>query len=461
MPQETVHQGAVHGATLVTMDQTRRIIKNAGILWENDRITMIGPSAEIVQIAEARNIKSQDALGEIVFPGLINTHTHLYQNLLKGIGTDSSLASWWHKVIGPAGIRLKHSHLEAAAAGGVIEAIRCGVTTIVDYMQVHPIPNLSDTEIATVRDMGVRLVYGRGFRTTGRDSGFPEELIEKTEDVFTDVLRLKERFEKTDQMTKIWLAPAGAWALSLESLKETSEFAHQVDVSIMMHMYETDVDDTVCRNKYNMSALEYFKESGLLTERLLAVHCVKMGQEEITMFQKYGVKVSHNPVSNMYLASGVAPIPDMQQVGLTVGLGTDGAASNNRNDLLEIMKSTALLHKVHLLDPLAITAQRVLEMATIDAAKCIGMEKEIGSLEVGKKADFFVVNPYRCAGMCPVHDPIASLVYSAGNRAVEKVVVNGEVILDKGCFVGVDEEKVLVTEQQMANELVTQAGYFL
>lgn len=460
MPQETVHQGAVHGATLVTMDEARRIIKNAGMLWENDRITWLGPSAEILKVAQARNIKSQDALGKIVFPGLINTHTHLYQNLLKGLGTDNSLESWWHKVIAPAGIRLKHRHLTAAVAGGVIEAIRCGVTTIVDYMQVHPIPNLSDTEITTVREMGARLVYGRGFRTIGRDSGFPEELIEKTEDVFTDVLRLKEEFEKTDQMTKIWLAPAGAWALSLESLKETSDFARQVNVSMMMHMYETDADEAVCRKNYKMSALEFFTKSGLLMERLLAVHCVKMGQEELTIFHKNGIKVSHNPVSNMYLASGIAPIPDMQQAGLTVGLGTDGAASNNRNDLLEVMKSTALLHKVHSLDPLAMTAQRVLEMATIDAAKCIGMDKEIGSLEVGKKADFFVVNPYRCPGMCPVHDPIASLVYSAGNRAVEKVVVNGEVILDKGCFVRVDEEKVLVTEQQMANELVAQAEYF-
>ncbi|TWH52062.1 amidohydrolase family protein [Sporomusa sp. KB1] len=458
--EEKVTCGALHGLTLVTMDETRRIIKNAGILWEDDRIKMIGSSTEIIKFAEERNIESQDCSGKIAFPGLVNTHTHLYQNLLKGLGTDTALESWWHKVIAPAGIHLKHSHLAAAVAGGAIEAVRSGVTTIVDYMQVHPIPNLSDSEITVMRDIGVRLVYGRGFRTTGRDSGFPAELIEQTQNVFSDVLRLKERFEKPDQMTNIWLAPAGAWALSLESLQETSEFSRQYDIPVMMHMYETDTDEIVCRKKYNTSALDYFINSGLLTNRLLAVHCVKTGEEEFKMFQKYGVQVSHNPVSNMYLASGVAPVPKMHQAGLTVSLGTDGAASNNCNDLLEVIKTTALLQKVHLIDPLAMTAQRVLEMATIDAAKCIGMEKEIGSLEVGKKADFFIVNPYRCARMCPVHDPVASLVYSGGNRAVEKVMINGRVVLNNGNFVKVDEEKVLVDEQQKANELVVQAGYF-
>lgn len=441
------------------MDPGRRVLQDAGIIWEDDRIVLIGSSAEIKAAAARKKIAAQNCSGKIAFPGFINTHTHLYQNLLKGIGTDTVLEKWWHKVIAPAGINLRETHLEAAVVGAAIEAVRGGVTTLVDYMQVHPVKYLADVEIEALRKIGVRLVYGRGFRNTGLDSGFPIELIEKTTDVFDDVLRLKQKYETPDRMTQVWLAPAGAWALSEAGLKETGTFAGSYGIPVTMHMYETATDELICRQKYKKAALAYFAESGLLSSELLAVHCVKMGQREIEVFKSYGVKISHNPVSNMYLASGVAPVPLMLQAGLTVGIGTDGAASNNCNDMMEAIKSTALLHKVHSNDPTAITAHKVLEMATVEAAKIVGLEQEIGSLEVGKKADLIVLNPYRCARMCPVHDPVASLVYSAGNRSIEKVVVNGKTILENGSFSDLDEEKALRVEQEAAEALFNKAGY--
>lgn len=454
MSEQVTTGSALCHVTIVTVDPVRRILTDAGLLWENDRIVAIGTTAEIQQLAAQKNIQPEDGTGKFVFPGLINTHTHLYQNLLKGLGTDTALENWWHRVIAPAGIHIRREHVAAAAAGGALEAVRSGVTTIVDYMQVHPVAELSDAEIDVLLDMGVRLVYGRGFRNSGRDSGFPPELIEETDAVFSDILRLKNKYERPDLMTRIWLAPAGVWALSLAGLRETGSFAKQYSAPVTMHMYETGSDEAVCRKKFNQSALACFEESGLLDTHLLAVHCVKMGEAELAAFQAHGVYISHNPVSNMYLASGVAPVPVMRKMGMPIGLGTDGAASNNCNDMLEVLKSTALLHKVACCDPLAMTAQEVLEMATIEAARCIGMEQEIGSIEVGKKADFFVMNPGRCPRTCPVHDPVASLVYSAGTRAIEKVVINGKAVMVDDDFPALDEKEILRVEQQQAQELM-------
>jgi 5-methylthioadenosine/S-adenosylhomocysteine deaminase len=423
-------------------------------------LIVIGDSQLVQAEAKKRGIESKDLRGKIVFPGLINTHTHIYQNLLKGLGNDCDLENWWMKVIGPAGVNLEEKHVIAAAAGFAIEAIRSGTTTVVDYMQVNPIPWLSDAEIQTLNTIGLRLVYSRGYRNTGADVGFPVELIEFTDDVFMDVLRLKKKYETDEsKMIKIWLAPAGAWALTLQGLEETSEFALSQDIPITMHMYETPTDEAICQKRYNCSALQYFEKSGLLQNKLLAVHAVKIGHSEIQAFKDFEVAISHNPISNMYLASGVAPVPQMIDEGLAVSLATDGSASNNCNDMLEVLKVTALLHKVHWNNPLAMDAIKVLEMATVDAAKCIGLETEIGSLEAGKRADFFVLNPYKCGRTCPVHDPIASLVYSSGNRGVERVVIDGKTVLEKDGFVALDEEHILFRQQVMADDLFRKAGY--
>lgn len=453
-------KGALLNVTIVTLNKAREVIQNGGLVWENGRLSYVGESAGAQQFAQRRGITWEEGRGKLVFPGLINTHMHLFQNLLKGLGSDRPLENWWPEVIAPAAVKIREKHLAAAVKAGALEAVRSGTTTLVDYMYAHPVAALSDVEIDSLRQVGVRTVYGRGFRNTGADIGFPQELIEKMEDVFDDILRLRKEYEKeSDGMVKIWLAPAAAWALTVEGLRQTREFADAYRIPVTMHMFETETDNVICQKRYNKTALDYFEEAGLLGPDLLAVHTVKVRERELRAFKAYGVKVSHNPVSNMYLASGVAPVPEMLQADLTIGLGTDGAASNNCLDMLETMKITALLHKVYWNDPTIITAQKVLEMATIDAAKSIGLDEEIGSLETGKKADFFVYSSSRDPNSCPCHDPVATLVYSSGNAGVEKVVINGETILHESEFVRVDERKTMAEQQEMAEDLVRLADY--
>jgi 5-methylthioadenosine/S-adenosylhomocysteine deaminase len=205
--------------------------------------------------------------------------------------------------------------------------------------------------------------------------------------------------------------------------------------------------------------VDCLEKLGIDGPNVLMVHCVYLTNTDIRKAGEHGLKVSYNPVSNMYLASGVAPIGEMLKNKITVGLGVDGAASNNGQDMLELMKTAALLQKVHTLNPTEISAEKVLEMATIDGAKAIGMESEIGSLEVGKKADFVIFNPYRSAKAVPVHNPVSTLVYASTMQNIESVAVDGTFLMENGVVTVVPDEEALLREgQNVANRLALRAG---
>lgn len=455
-----MNAGAIINAVIVTVNEVDDVLENAGILWENGLITQIGLSHEINKEAVKKSIPVTDAHNAVIFPGLINTHNHLFQHLLKGLGTDMNLEAWWPTVIGPTGIQLRDHHLKAAVNAGVLEALRSGTTTIVDYMQVHPVQGLSETEITTAKETGIRLMYGRGFRNEMKSSTFPKELVDDLDEVFKEVSELNRSYtDNANHMVRCYLAPAAAWGITLEGLKDTVSFGRSENIPITMHMFETDTDNAVCLKKYGMKAIEYYEEAGLLSSSLLAVHCVKMDDEDIKQFMKHGVKISHNPISNMYLASGVAPITEFIKQKLAVSLGTDGAASNNSNNMLEVLKGTALLHKVSIGDPMALGAKDVLRMATIGGAKAIGLESEIGSLEVGKRADLFLFDPMKSPTCCPMVDPVASLVYSSDTRGITMTVVNGKILLKDDRFTVMDEEKVLRNEQEQAKDLINKTDF--
>ena len=460
-------KSAIVNVTIVTMDPARTVLKDAGVIWEDSRFTEVGPAEEILKKAEgskdaacaADKTEVIDGHGAVLFPGLIDTHDHLFQHLLKGLGCDMNLEAWWPSVIGPTGIRLREDHLRAAVDGGVMEALRTGTTTIVDYMQVHPVGGLSMAEIDEARKTGIRLVYSRGFRDYTKSSTFPRELVDDLETVFREAEELKKLETAGDPMLKICLAPAAVWGCTFDSLKERAAVSRSLDIPVTMHVFETDTDNEVCMARNGMRAIDVYERSGILDPDFLAVHCVKMDARDIEVFKAHDVKISHNPVSNMYLASGAAPVPAFRKAGLTVSLGCDGAASNNSNNMIEVLKDTALLHKVMTGDPQAVTAEEILEMATMGGARAIGLENEIGSIEAGKRADFFLFDPLKSATCAPMHDPVATLVYSADSRGVVMTVVNGEVLLRNGAFTRLDEERLLKNEQQKALDLVRRTDF--
>jgi 5-methylthioadenosine/S-adenosylhomocysteine deaminase len=226
---------------------------------------------------------------------------------------------------------------------------------------------------------------------------------------------------------------------------------------ISLHTNETPDDDRAILAEHGQRTVPYLEEIGFWGPDVLAVHCVRMQPEDIEILSRYDVKVSHNPISNMYLGSGVAPVVEMRRAGLTVGLATDGAASNNSQDMIESMKLAGLVHKLAHTDPSAITASDVLDMATIEGARSLGREQHLGSLEPGKQADLFVLDPAGAKSV-PVLDPVATLVFSAGEENVLTTVVAGQVLLGEGQITTVDEGALLQECQAAAWDLARRAG---
>jgi 5-methylthioadenosine/S-adenosylhomocysteine deaminase len=377
--------------------------------------------------------------------------------LLKGLGDDRILIDWFSHVTGPSASHLREEDCYTAALLGCIEAIRSGTTTVLDYMYAHPVPGLSDPIIRAFKEVGIRGILARGVTDRGEAEGIPKPLIEPLDQSLQDFENLFGKYHGKDRIS-IWLAPIVVWGCTRDALQTVRALASQYHTGITVHVSETPYDRETTRKVHGQTDLSFLESIGFLGPDVLMVHCVQFEDRDIRITKAYDAKVSHNPVSNMYLSSGVAKISRMVESGITVGLATDGAASNNSNDMIETLKCTALLHKVDRRDPTVLTAEKVLEMATIDGARTLGMEKDIGSIEVGKKADLFIFDPKLSPKSTPLHHPVSTLVYSADNRGVDTVMVEGQIVLKGGEFVNIDERKVLRDVQSAADSLVERSA---
>lgn len=458
----------LEGGTVVTLDRARTVITDGAVLVDG-RIVDVGRRTDVVERTRRRmarpgeeesrahsEIERIDCSGNLVVPGFINTHTHLFQGLLKGLGDDRSLYRWLREVTVPAGTALTEEDCEAAAALGAVEAIRSGATTIVDFMYAHPRPFLMDAVIRGLEPSGVRAVVARGFVTHGRDHGVPPAFVERADEALADAERLRSAHRGPNSRITVGVAPCLLWMVDEAGLRATREFAAATGSLITYHLAETSFEVEQAQQLHGMREVEFLERIGFLGPDLLAVHCTKLDTGDIQRLKAFDVRVSHNPVSNMYLASGVAPIVEMDRLGLTIGLATDGPASNNNQNMLQVLKFAALLHKVAHEDPEAMTAPRVLEMATFGGARAIGMEDEIGSIEVGKRADIAVFRLDN-AFTTPVHDPMSSLVYAAAGYECRHVVVDGRLLMRESRLTTIDEDAVLDQARRSAADLAARS----
>lgn len=445
----------IGGGTVVTMDPLRRVIEDGAVLVRGREIAAVGKATDL----RAANPTAEwlDAGGGLILPGLVNTHNHLFQTLLKGLGDDRPLYRWLREVTAPAGAALTEEACETAALHGAIEAIRSGATTIVDFMYAHPRPGLTEAVVRGLERAGLRAIVARGFVTRGLELGVPAALVERVDAALEDAASLVARHGGPDRRVRIGIAPCLLWMVDEDALRAARAFADRHHVLVTYHLAETSFEVAYAERTYGVSETEFLERIGFLGPDLLAVHCTKLGADDIARLAAHDVAVSHNPISNMYLASGVAPIPALLERGLRVGLATDGPASNNNQNMIHVLKATALLHKVAHEDPQAMTALRVLELATIEGARAIGLGREIGSLEAGKRADVVVV---RLAGpfIEPAHDPISALVYAAAGTEVATVIVDGEILMRDGVLTELDEAAVLEQSRLAAAELAREAG---
>ncbi|MGL4307363.1 MAG: amidohydrolase family protein [Cetobacterium sp.] len=443
---------------IVTVNGNRDILYDGGILIENDLIKAVDYSKNLEQL-ETEVDEVIDLDGKIIFPGFINTHNHLFQTLLKGLGDDMVLKDWLSTMTFPAANYLEPRDTYNAAMVGCLEGLRSGITTMVDYMYPHSKEGLTDGIAEAYKELKIRGILGRGCMNTGKQFGVHPGIMQDVDTVEKDLRRVFDKYHNTENgRIKIWTAPAAIWSNSKEMLEMLWRVTKEYDSSLTVHISETPFDREAAEELHGKPDINVLEDLGIVGPNVVMVHCVYLTDDDIQLAKKYDLKISHNTVSNMYLSSGVAPVPKMLKNGLTVSLGVDGAASNNGQDMLELMKVTALQHKVHNRDPLAITAEKVLEMATIDGAKVVGMENEIGSIEVGKKADLVIFNQFRSPKSIPMHNPVSTLVYSSTINNIESVLVDGEFIMRDSKILTVDEEKLLREGQRVADELATRAN---
>src|SRR5256884_7476717 len=363
----------IKGGTVVTMDGSHRVIEQGAVAVKNGRIVEAGKTAEIDRKYAAREVVN--AAGKVVIPGLINGHTHVPMTLFRGIADDLDLQEWLTKYIFPAEAKnVTEDFVRVGTRLGIGEMIRSGTTTYCDMYYFE------DAIADETYKAGMRGVLGE----TVIDFAVADN---KTN---AEAMAYVEKFVahwKGNTLIVPAIAPHAPYTVSEDHLKAVRAFSDRTGAPIVTHISETkrEVDDSI--KAKGASPIDYLNRIGFLNNRVIAAHVVWPSEEELGLLKKLGVGIVHNPQSNMKLASGVAPVPEMLKNDLPVGLGTDGAASNNDLNLVEEMDTAAKLHKVISKDPKVISAQEAFEMATIRGARSLHLEKEIGSIEKGKRAD--------------------------------------------------------------------------
>jgi 5-methylthioadenosine/S-adenosylhomocysteine deaminase len=418
----------VYNAIVVTMDSTSRIIPRGAVAIRGNSIVAVD-SADAV--ASAYNAKETvDAGGQILMPGLINTHTHAPMVLYRGLADDLALMEWLQKYIFPAEAKtVTREFVRTGTRLAALEMIQSGTTTYADMYYF-------EEEIARVtRDAGLRGVLGQTIiQFPAPDARTPQEELVRTEAF------LKEFAQ--DELITPAVAPHAMYTLDRATLRASRTLADTYKAPVLIHLAETADESKTSAKDHQMSPTAYLESIGFWGPRTLAAHGVWLDAADIGILARRKVGISHNPESNMKLASGTAKVPALRQAGVNVGLGTDGAASNNDLDMFEGMRQAALLHKLTTGDPRAVPATTALAMATIEGARALQMDDRIGSLEAGKRADMILVSMEK-ARHTPMYDPISHLVYVARGDDVTATIVDGRVLMRDRKVLTVNEADVI------------------
>ena len=417
----------IKNITIITQNKKREIIENGALVIENDIIKVIGKSNEIEKKYKNAE-KIIDGHGKVALPGLINTHGHLAMSLLRGYADDMNLEEWWMKHIYPIESKFGRKEVYWGSLLAMIEMIKSGTTYFADFYYYENEVAKAAQEIGMKGILGCAILDVPTFYYKTSDSAF-----KKTE-------LLIKKFNN-NPLVKIALAPHMFQTTSIETYKKAKKMARDNNLLLFTHAAETKQEVDFSLKNYKQRVIEALIKNDILDEKTILAHCCWLNKKEIKMLAKSNASVAHCPVSNMKLASGIMPLQEMLESGVNISLGTDGVCSNNNLDMLEEMKITALLHKINKLDPNIASAQTVLDMATINGAKALDLEKEIGSLEKGKKADIVFLD-FEKSHLIPKHNLISHLVYSANGSDVDTVFINGKMIMKDRKIRKINEKEV-------------------
>lgn len=428
------HQKLIKNTRILTVDANNlEQIIDGDILIEGQYIKSIGivenygPDVEIIN---GNNC--------LALPGLVNCHTHAAMTLLRSYADDMELMPWLEQKIWPQEDKMGAKHMYWGSMLAVLEMIKSGTTTFADMYF------FMDEVAKAVEESGMRAVLARG-------------LIGFKDSSYT-ALKESEEFINTWQGTasgriKCMLGPHAPYTCPPDYLAKVLESAHKLNVGIHIHLAETKQEFTDIRKQYGKTPIKHSYDLGLFEVPVLAAHCVHLTEEDIEILAEVKAGIAHNPTSNMKLASGMAPVPQLLEAGVKMGIGTDGTASNNNLNMIEEMHIASLLHKVSWGDPTVLPAFQVLQMGTIGGAKVLNLAQEIGSLEVDKKADIILIDTNQ-PHLCPNYNLVANLIYSAQGADVKTSIIDGQIVMKDRQVLTIDEEKVMYEAYRYAQKML-------
>ena len=445
-------------ATVITMNPTRDIITAGAVAVQGNRIVAVGKTGALQR--QYHEEKIIDVQGKLIIPGLIDTHVHLAQALIRGCADDMALIQWLCDRVWVLQGNFTKDDGYVSARLCIAEMLKSGTTTFLESMLAHRYG--FDGIAQAVQESGIRaclagIVMDIGTYATQTNSMHPGMIEDRDTSLF-GVLNMHSKWDgAAGDRLHVWFGPRTPGGVSSELYREMSNHARQRNMGITMHLAEVEADKIYLNEKFGLSPVYYAESVGLLGAKTVLVHMVWLNQDDINKLAATGTHVSHNPSSNSKLASGVCKVPQMLAGGVNVALGCDGGPSNNDYDMIREMKLAAIIHKAVTNDPLIVPAETVLEMATINGARALGLEHEIGSLEIGKKADLVVIDLDRLH-TTPSLNPISTLVYAATGGEVDTVVVDGQTVVARGQLLTMDEESVKKQARLNANALYQRAG---
>lgn len=409
-------------------------VQKTNIAIEDTKIVAVGDGA-----ANWSADRIIDGKNKLAVPGLVNTHTHAGMTLFRSYADDMLLMDWLQNKIWPAEAKIEDHDIYWGSMLAIAEMLKTGTTTFAD-MYFH-MPEVAKA----VEQTGIRAVLARGMAGIAPNA---EEALVESEAFYN------EFNGAVDGRITVMLGPHAPYTCPPPYLKRVVALAHKLGAQIHIHLAETKGEVETCLKEYGKSPIALMDELGVLDCGVLAAHCVHLTAADIELMSRKKVRVAHNPGSNMKLASGVAPVPQLLSAGVCVGLGTDGTASNNNLDMLEEVMLAATLHKVNTLDPLAVPAKTAVSMATSDGAKALSLDHSIGKIAVGYQADITLLDTHKLHWY-PKNDRISLLTYSARGADVDTVLVDGKILLDKGQFTTIDEERLMYEVQTRGMRLIS------
>jgi len=448
----------VRGGTVVTVDPVHRVIEDGAVLLEDDLIAQVGRSFQVKP--EKRAEFEIDTKGMAILPGLVDTHVHLAQALIRGCADDTSLIDWLQKFVWPLQGNFDSQDGKASAELCMLEMIKSGTTTFLESL-LHTRYGF-DGIAESIAVSGMRGVLSK---TVMSLPGYGSEksimhpgMVEDGETCLREVETHFKRWNgKADGRIGVWYGARSLGGCTPQLYTQIAEGAARLRTGVTMHLSEVQEDVRYAKKEFGKLPAEFMDQVGLVGPKVVFAHGVWLTEGEWAILARKHASVAHCPSSNMKLSSGIAGVSQMIKAGVNVGLGCDGGPSNNCYDMIRELKTASLLQKVRTMDPLTMNATTVLEMATIKGARALGLENLIGSIEVGKKADLIVLNMKK-PHLTPTFNPVSNIVYAAEGSDVETAIIDGKIIMENRVVKTLDEAKVIGVASGRASKLVERAG---